>query len=157
MPYTTTALFPMMASIPFQAAFGLIFGSNILRLLFPILAAYGAFLLVHNLVQDRVAAFVAGSAFGYSPFMQAHLQGHDFVITGSSWIPWYTLFLIRTFRNVRWSDALFAAAFFWLRCFLSGIMCRFLLSLPAYSACITSLTIEGNHSRGASLSVCSCS
>ena len=32
MPYTTTALFPMMVSIPFQAAFGLIFGSNILLL-----------------------------------------------------------------------------------------------------------------------------
>ena len=134
MPYTTTALFPMMASIPFQAAFGLIFGSNILRLLFTILAACGAFLLVHDLVQDRLAAFLAGSAFGYSPFMQAHLQGHDFIIAGSSWIPWYTLFLIRTFRNVRWSDALFAAAFFWLTllstwyyvpflAILTGILC----------------------------------
>ena len=81
-----------------------------------------------------MAAFVAGSAFGYSPFMLAHLQGHDFVIVGSALIPWYTLFLIRTFRNVRWSDALFAAAFFWLTllsawyyvpllAILTGILC----------------------------------
>ena len=49
MPYITTALFPLVASIPFQAAFGLILGTNILQLLFTILAAYGAFLLVHDL------------------------------------------------------------------------------------------------------------
>src|SRR5262245_48393783 len=45
MPYLTTALFPMLASIPFQAAFGLILGSNILLLLLTTMAAYGAFLL----------------------------------------------------------------------------------------------------------------
>jgi hypothetical protein len=113
-PYITTVLFPMLASIPFQAAFGLILGSNILRLLFAILAAYGAFRLVDDLVQDRVAAFFAGAAFAYSPFMLAHLQGHDLIIAGSAWIPWYTLFLLRTLRDVRWSNALLAAGFFWL-------------------------------------------
>ena len=114
MPWATTALFPMIASIPLQAAFGLVFGSNILLLFFTILAAYGAFLLVHDLLQDRLAAFLAGSVFGYSPFILSHLQGHDFVIAGASLIPWYTLFLIRTLRHVRWSNALVAALFFWL-------------------------------------------
>ncbi len=114
MPYITTVLFPLTASVPFQAAFGLILGSNILRLLFAVVAAYGAFRLVDDLVQDRFAAFFAGVVFGYSPFMLARLQGHDLIVAGSALIPWYTLFLLRTLRAARWSNPLLAAGLFGL-------------------------------------------
>ncbi len=114
MPWATTVSFPMVASLPFQAAFGLILGSNLLLLFSTACAAYAAFLLVRDLVQDRAAAYLAGIVFGFSPFMLAHLQGHDFVVIGSSWIPLYALFLIRTLRNTWWPDALAAAGFFWM-------------------------------------------
>ncbi len=65
-----------ISAIPLTATLGPIATFNLLVLLCPALAAWTAFLLCRYLCSSSWAAVVGGYAFGFSPWMLAHLLGH---------------------------------------------------------------------------------
>jgi hypothetical protein len=71
--YTTVAniiAFPLLPLLGTVATF------NLLVILSPALAAYAAFVFARAAVRDDGAAWVAGVAFGFAPFMSARMQEH---------------------------------------------------------------------------------
>ncbi len=65
-----------IAAIPLTATLGPVATFNLLVLLCPALAAWTAFLLCRYLSASFWAAVLGGYAFGFSPWMLAHLLGH---------------------------------------------------------------------------------
>lgn len=61
---------------PVLALFGPVAGYNLTMTLALALSAWCAYLVIARLVEDRVAAFVGGLIFGFSPYMLAHALGH---------------------------------------------------------------------------------
>ncbi len=124
--YTFTLLHVLLG-LPIQFAFGLIPASNVELLFAFVVAGYGTYLLVKHLIQNsrtvgitnyelrilnfEFAAFVAGALFAFSSnrFVYASL-GH-YNVVASEWLPFYILFLIKTVREAKWRNALFAGLF----------------------------------------------
>ncbi len=67
---------PGLLLSPVLVLFGPVAGYNLTMTLALALSAWCAFLVIARLVQDRVAAFVGGLIFGFSPYMLAHALGH---------------------------------------------------------------------------------
>jgi hypothetical protein len=65
-----------VCAIPLTATLGPIATFNLMVLLCPALAAWTAFLLCRYLSSSFWAALAGGYAFGFSPYMLAHLLGH---------------------------------------------------------------------------------
>jgi hypothetical protein len=102
------------ASVPLQLALGLVDAYKLIWLLTFLLSGFGAFLLVRYLTGDVRAAFIAGIIFAFCPYRFAHgLEGHIDLIS-TQWIPLYILFLMKTMRESKGSNALFAAFFLFL-------------------------------------------
>ncbi len=100
-----------LISLPLQPLLGLVLTSNLIIIASLTLSAIGAYLLVKHILRDGLVAFVAGIIFGFPPYIFAHLlDGHTNLIT--TWpIPFYTLFLLKTLKNLRWKDAAAAGIF----------------------------------------------
>jgi hypothetical protein len=84
---------------------------NLLFLSTFILSAFGMFLFVRELTGNRVAAFLAGLAFGFAPYRVpsiAHLQ-----VLSSAWMP-FALFFFRRFFVTRRTRALAGGAGAWV-------------------------------------------
>ena len=97
-----------MASVPFQALFGIIFTQNMRALVsFPI-TSLGMFLLVDYLIRDKKAAFFAGLVFVLHPFRNAGIL-YQFLLF--DWVPYYALFLLKMFRERKLRDAVLAGVF----------------------------------------------
>ena len=109
-------------SIPLQSAFGLINAYNILWIFSFIASGYGTYLLVKYLTSDRRAAFISGLIFMFCPYHFAHALGHV-NLTSIQWIPFYVLFLIKTVKEDKRSNAIYAAIFL----FLTAICCYYYL------------------------------
>ena len=88
------APFNALVGLPLQALVGLVASLNLLVLLGFVLSGYGAYLLIRHLVGDRPPAFIGGIIFAFCPYTFAHLLGH-LDLTGTQWIPFYALCLIR--------------------------------------------------------------
>lgn len=65
-----------VAALPLTATLGPVATFNLLVMLCPALAAWTAFFLCRYLSSSFWAALVGGYAFGFSPWMLAHLLGH---------------------------------------------------------------------------------
>ena len=65
-----------ICAIPLTATLGPVATFNLLVLLCPALAAWTTFLLCRYLCSSFWASLVGGYAFGFSPYMLAHLLGH---------------------------------------------------------------------------------
>lgn len=108
---------------PFQSAFNQIFTYmlssvidlhvvyTILWLFSFIFGAYGTYLLVKYLTNDRISSFIAGIVFAFSPYHFAHSLGH-FGATSIEWIPFCALYLMKMFKEGGVRNSIFAGIFF---------------------------------------------
>lgn len=108
---------------PFQSAFNQVLtyllssvmalhqAYNILWLFSFIFGAYGTYLLVIYLTNDKIAAFIAGIVFAFSPYHFVHSLGH-FGATSIEWIPFCALYLMKMFRDGGNRNSFFAGIFF---------------------------------------------
>jgi hypothetical protein len=115
-PYTYN-LFNALVSLPLQAFLGLPTISNLLNVFAFTLSGYGTYLLLCYLLrgeedeanrdslQVHCAAFIGGLVYAFTSyhFVYAALGHHNMV--SIQWIPFYTLFLIKTVRERSWSNA----------------------------------------------------
>ena len=113
LPFMTLEILPLAAPVPLAlhnyttaangAAFFLLplLGTaatfNLLTLLSSATAAYGMFLLARRLTSDSRAAWVAGLAFGFCPFMNARATAH-FSLLQAAPLPFFILLFDR-FRH----------------------------------------------------------
>jgi hypothetical protein len=130
-----------LATLPIQLSLGLIPAYNAVVLLSWILGGYGVYLLTlwilrqsqrhdrtpstsagaettatrHSPFTVRIAAFIAGLIFTFSPFHMAHLLGHMQVMA-FEWIPFYVLYLLRSMQmgalGKRWLQSALMAGLF---------------------------------------------
>jgi len=108
---------------PFQSAFNQILSYilssimeihvvyTILWLFSFIFGAYGAYLLVRYLTNDRTSSFIAGIVFAFSPYHFVHALGH-FGATSIEWIPFCALYLMKMFKEGGVRNSFFAGIFF---------------------------------------------
>jgi hypothetical protein len=108
--FSDVSPFNAIISIPLQQLFSLIATYNILWILTFILSGFGAYLLVKYLINDTRAAFLSGLIFMFSPYHFAHALGHMNLIT-TGWIPFYILLLIKTTREDKKTNAIWAGIF----------------------------------------------
>ncbi|MDE3087992.1 MAG: hypothetical protein KGJ80_01230, partial [Chloroflexota bacterium] len=132
--YTFTLLH-ILLGLPIQFAFGLIPASNAALLFAFVMSAYGTYLLVNYLLRNskfqirnsraqfenansefripnsRFAAFVGGALFAFASnrFVYASLGHYNVVAT--EWMPFFILFLIKTIREPKWSNAVLGGLF----------------------------------------------
>jgi hypothetical protein len=76
-----------------------------------IFGAYGTYLLVKYLTDDRISSFVAGFVFAFSPYHFVHSLGH-LGATSIEWIPFCALYLMKVFREGGLRNSFFAGIFF---------------------------------------------
>ncbi|AKB73991.1 hypothetical protein MSLAZ_0730 [Methanosarcina lacustris Z-7289] len=108
---------------PFQSAFNQVLtyllssvmalhqAYNILWLFSFIFGAYGTYLLVIYLTNDKIASFIAGIVFAFSPYHFVHSLGH-FGATSIEWIPFCALYLMKMFREGGIRNSFIAGIFF---------------------------------------------
>ncbi len=117
--YTFTLLH-VLVGLPIQFVFGLIPASNVELLFAFVMSGFGTFLLIRYLLRTSslashlsldLAAFVGGAVFAFASnrFVYASLGHYNVVAT--EWMPFYILFLIKTVRETKWSNALLAGLF----------------------------------------------
>ena len=106
---------------------GAVAAQNITTLINYLLTALGMYLLVKHLTRDRLAAFISGYVFSFSPWNL--WQSCHPVISTVQWIPLFILCLIRTVeeRSSKW--AVGAAVFIWMAALSSWYLLVFALLL----------------------------
>jgi len=128
----TLSLFNSLLSIPLQYIFGLVTIYNILFIFSYVMSGYGTYLLVYYLTKDRKASFISGLMFAFCIYRSAHgFNGHLNLIS-TEWIPFYVLFLIKTFHEDDLKNAIIAAFFLFLVSLCSWIYMGFLLIFTAF-------------------------
>lgn len=93
-----------LLSYPLQALAGVVVTYNVLLVVSLVLAAWGSYLLALHLSGDARAALVAGTVFGFSPYLLVHLWGHLNLV--AAWpLPIFALCLIRALETgaARWA------------------------------------------------------
>ncbi len=104
--YTTFANVLAFAALP---VFGVIRTFNGLLILSGALAAYALFLLARKRSGDDTAAWLAGAAFGFSPFLMARMNAH-FSLLQAAPLPIFALLLMRLYEGASWRVAAAAGA-----------------------------------------------
>jgi len=108
--FHTLNIFNGLFTVPIQAVFGWTVAYNFVVVFSFVVGGYGTYLLVYWLgagsssrpsscsgqgsLQGRLAAFVAGLVFTFSPYHFAHLLGHMQLIS-LEWLPFYVLFTVK--------------------------------------------------------------
>ncbi|NIN67043.1 MAG: hypothetical protein GTO63_20575, partial [Anaerolineae bacterium] len=119
----TYNLFNALTSLPLQAFLGLPTIANLLNIFALTFSGYGTYLLLRYLLASddaearettlapTAAAFIGGLvyAFGSFHFVYAALGHYDMV--GTQWIPFYTLFMVKTVREPGWRNPILAGVF----------------------------------------------
>ena len=93
--YTTAANLVAFFLLPL---IGVVRTFNLLTIFFPVLAAYSMFLLARRSTGDTGAAWFAGLAFGFSPFMNARSTAHFSLIQAAP-LPLFVLLLKRLLKR----------------------------------------------------------
>ncbi|HEY64469.1 MAG TPA: glycosyltransferase family 39 protein, partial [Caldilineae bacterium] len=160
----TYNFFNALVGLPLLLAWGLVPASNATLILATALSGYGAYLLARQLLADRrwlpsgpaghLIPLIAGLiyAFGSNRAVYAALGHYDMVTT--QWIPFYTLYLVRTLRRPGWRDAALAGLFFALAALAEMIFAVFLgiltLMLVAFHVLsVARASISGDEKRRA--------
>jgi len=97
--FHTLNIFNGLLTVPAQGIFGLTVAYNFVVVFSFVVGGYGTYLLVYRLGAGRLAAFVAGLVFTFSPYHFAHLLGHMQLIS-LEWLPFYVLFTIKALGSV---------------------------------------------------------
>ena len=97
--FHTLNIFNGLLTVPVQAVFGWTVAYNFVVVFSFVVGGYGTYLLVYRLGAGRLAAFVAGLVFTFSPYHFAHLLGHMQLIS-LEWLPFYVLFTVKALDPV---------------------------------------------------------
>ena len=99
-----------LISIPLQYLFDMKTVYNLVVLFSFVASGMGMYYLARYLLNNRLAAFVAGIIFTFCPYHFGHGLGHLQLIA-MEWLPVYTLFVIKTFDEGRWRNGVLAGLF----------------------------------------------
>lgn len=99
--YHTLALGAAPFSIPLQFVMSPAAALVATFLLTTATAGWGAYLLAHYLVPNRLAACAAGLIFALNPYQLYHLKQGQLNFATICWIPLFVLFLLRATREAR--------------------------------------------------------
>lgn len=114
--FHTYGVFNNLLALPFK---NIILGYNFVVLFSFVLSACGMYLLSFYLTQNKLASFVAGIIFAFCPYKFAHLLGHLNLVS-TEWIPFYILYLIKTFKEpFSYKNICLTSIFFLLTIFCS--------------------------------------
>ncbi len=105
--FHTLNIFNGLLTVPVQALFGWTVAYNFVVVFSFVVGGYGTYLLVYQLgagsaspsLRGRLAAFVAGLVFTFSPYHFAHLLGHMQLIS-LEWLPFCVLFIAKALDSV---------------------------------------------------------
>lgn len=98
--FHTLNAFNGITFLPVQLAFGLLPEYNAVVVFSFAAGGLGGYLLARQVLganSNRLAAFLAGAVFTFSPYHFAHLLGHMQLIA-LAWLPFYALYVLRTLR-----------------------------------------------------------
>lgn len=87
-------------------------GYNFWWLLSFFLAYLGMWMLARDTVNSKLAAYVSGFIFAFSPFHFSHAVATNIGTMHFEWLPWLAFFMNRFFKNTSWQAALGMAASF---------------------------------------------
>jgi len=77
-----------------------------------IFAAFGAYVLVEYLTKNKVAAFISGIIYGFSPYAFSEIySGRMHLVIGLAWIPFYMYYIERLWREKGYKNAILAGIF----------------------------------------------
>ncbi len=123
----TYQLFNALFSLPLQFFFGLPTISNLMLVFSFVLSGYGTYLLVLYLLEETrffsknlvsrdfrvsaLAAFVAGVVYAFTASRLIYAALGHYGIFSAEWIPFYTLFMVKTVHQPGWKNALLAGLF----------------------------------------------
>ncbi|MFQ5963108.1 MAG: hypothetical protein ACE5KZ_02360 [Candidatus Scalinduaceae bacterium] len=108
-----------MIYMPLKEMFNPVAAWNLLILSAFVFSGFGMYLLCYYLTGSRIASFIGGIIFAFSPYHLARADAAHITLLSSQWVPLYTLFLLRTIRESSWKNPLLAAAFLFLSCISS--------------------------------------
>jgi len=98
--FHTLNAFNGITFLPMQLAFGLLPEYNAVVVFSFTAGGLGGYLLARQVIganSSRLAAFLAGAIFTFSPYHFAHLLGHMQLIA-LAWLPFYALYVVRALR-----------------------------------------------------------
>ena len=98
--FHTLNAFNGITFLPVQLAFGLLPAYNAVVVFSFATGGLGGYLLARQVLgagSNRLAAFLAGAIFTFSPYHFAHLLGHMQLIA-LAWLPFYVLYTLRILR-----------------------------------------------------------
>ena len=113
--------------IPLQALFGIGVAYSLIFLATLIFNGFAAFLLVDEIVESKMAAFIGGMVAGFWPYLLSHHSHPNLILTG--FVSLALLLLHRTFKDGRRQDALLCGLFIglmgigrWQMLLLGGVL-----------------------------------
>jgi len=107
-------LFNPLVSVLLQGLFNVTTSYNIILILQITLGAFGSYLLVKDLTNDKIASFVSGIIYGYCPFLIASIYNGLDELFNTGMIPLTILFLFKSFREEGYKSTILAAIFLFL-------------------------------------------
>jgi hypothetical protein len=119
--FHTLNFLPAVIALPLTATVGIAAAFNFLVLLSYLLTGYGTYRLVLYILNREspnsngarsihVAAFLAGVFFTFSTYRYIHVFGHLDLLS-TQWLPFFTLFFLKTRHESGWKHPVIAAAF----------------------------------------------
>lgn len=97
--------------LPVTALFGPIAAYNAAVLTALVLSGVGGYALALRVSGDRLAAFIGGAIFAFSPFHLTKIWDGQLEMITLQWAAFYAFFLLRAVEDLRRRDALIAGAF----------------------------------------------
>jgi len=112
--FASLSFFNSLLGIFFQLFVNSVAAYNLLTLFAFVMSAFGMYLLTKYLTHNNAISFISGFVFAfYSQNMSQFSAGHLSALT-VEWIPFYILFLIKTFRESSKKNAILAGVFLFL-------------------------------------------
>lgn len=97
--------------LPVTALFGPIAAYNAAVLAALVLSGVGGYALALRVSGDRLAAFIGGAIFAFSPFHLTKIWDGQLEMITLQWVAFYAYFLLRAVEDLRRRDALIAGVF----------------------------------------------
>ena len=107
--WSSVSTLNMLISFPLQFIFSTVTIYNLLYLLTFILAGWGAYLLLLHLTKDKLASFIGGCIFAFTPSHFVH--DNQLCYASIQWIPFFMLYFIKLFEKPRVKYAVLSAIF----------------------------------------------
>ncbi|MCZ6679477.1 MAG: hypothetical protein O7E52_19785 [Candidatus Poribacteria bacterium] len=99
-----------LISIPLQFMFGMKVAYNLVAVFSFIMSGVGMYFFAQYLIGHRLAAFIAGIIYTFSPYHFAHGLGH-LQLVAMEWMPFFVLYLFKIFREGGTRNTLLATVF----------------------------------------------